>query len=221
MNTHREMTLEEALAAYQKRGEEAVLKNQSKTVGWIVLYNDEKAHVTRDVKPHEYVDVLYNIPIYSWHKNKPARLLFCYDNGHVNVMCPQMLWKDKLRTTRLKQSGYNRNGCKLMRVFVCDKNDYIVICSRDSEGCSYIKAVSLDSRTVHGSMCAMGNIFVREGTPYRWMIVPAELKAWIHPIIMKHNDIGYPLDTFSRFQDLVAFEQWASTVTASPIVSIP
>ncbi len=220
MNTHREMTLEEVLAAYQKRGEETVLRNQSKTVGWIVLYNDEKAHVTRDVKPHDYIDVLYNIPIYSWHKNKPARLLFCYDNGHVNVMCPQVLWKDKLRTTRMKQGGYNRKGCKLMRVFVCDKNDYIVICSRDSKGRSYIKAQSLSSRTDHGSMNAAGNEFVKEGTPYKWMIVPKELKEWVRPIQQRDTRIGSPLEGYTRYADLVEFEKLAAKLSPPVIVGV-
>lgn len=220
MNMRREMTMEEALAAYQRRGEEASRRNQSKTVGWIILYNDEKAHVVRDVKPREYVDVLYNIPIYSWHKKKSARLLYCYDNGHVNVMCPPVLLNGKLRNTRLKQRGYKRNGCNLMRVFVCDKDDYIVICSRDSKGCSYIKAQSLSTRTTHEMMDASGNFFVKDGSPYKWMIVPKELKEWLRTIILNNSSIGYPITVYTRYADLMAFEKCIAELFPPAIVSV-
>ena len=212
--------MEEAQAAYLKRVED-VQRLKSTTIRWIILYNDEDAHVTRAVEPYEYVDVLYNIPIYPWHMNKSSRLLYCYDNGHVNVMSPgDLLSKGKLRNHRLKKSGYNRNGCNLMRVFVCNKDDYIVICSRDAKGKAYIKAMPLSTRTTHDSMNTPGNIFVKEGTPYRWILVPAELKKWILPIVMKINDIGYPLNTYNRFQDLIEFEKWALTVEYPPIVRI-
>lgn len=220
MNTHREMTLEEALAAYQKRMEKARLMT-SKTVRWIVLYNDEEAHVSRAVEPRDYVDVLYNIPVHPWHMNKPSRLLFCYDNGHVNVMSPgELLSKGMLRNHRVKKRGYNRNGCKLMRVFVCDKNDYIVICSRDSKGCSYIKAMPLSSRTAHASMSTPGNIFVENGTPYKWIIVPKELKEWIRPIQLRDTRIGYPLEGYTRYADLVEFEKLTAELSPPVIVGV-
>ena len=220
MDGRREMTLEKAQAAYLKRVE-AVQRLTSTTISWIVLYNDEEAHVSRSVEPRDHIDVLYNIPIHPWHKNKPSRLLYCYDNGHVNVMCPgNLLTKGMLRTHRLKKRGYNRKGCHLMKVFVCDKNDYIVVCSRDSKGHDYIKAMSLSARDDHDSMSTPGNIFVKEGTPYRWMIVPKELKEWIRPIIRKNTDIGFPLSSYNKLQNLIDFENWASRLTTPPIVSI-
>lgn len=214
------MTLEEAQAAYLKRVED-VQQLKSTTVRWIVLYNDEDAHVTRAVEPHDYIDVLYNIPIHPWHMNKPSRLLYCYDNGHVNVMSPgDLLSKGKLRNHRLKKSGYNRKGCNLMGVFVCDKDDYIVICSRDSKARAYIKAMPFSTRDTHDSMSTPGNIFVREGAPFKWMIVPKELKEWIYPISLRNTGLGYPLEGYTRYKDLIAFEKWASKLPAPPIVSI-
>lgn len=220
MTTHREMTLDEALAAYQKRGEEARLLT-SKTVRWIVLYNDEEAHVSRSVGPRDHVDILYNIPVHPCHMNKSSRLLFCYDNGHVNVMNPgELLSKGMLRNHRMKKRGYNRDGSKLMKVFVCDKNDYIVICSRDSKGRSYIKAQSLSSRTAHVTMSTPGNIFVEDGTPYKWMIVPKELKEWVRPIQQRDTRIGYPLEGYTRYADLVEFEKLTAELSPPVIVGV-
>lgn len=218
MNGRREMTLKEAQSAYLNRVEE-IHQLQSKTVRWVCLYNDDEAHVARHKMRYENDNVLFNIPIYPWHNNKQARMLFCYANGHVNVLNPYNLLKDKLRYEGFKKSGYNKSS-QLMRVFVCDKKDYLVICSRNSQGFPYIKAVSLDSRTVHASMCAMGNIFVKEGTPYRWMLVPWELKSWIRPIILRNTGLGYPLEEYIRYKDLIEFEKWASKVSTPPMVSI-
>ena len=46
------MTMEEAQAAYLKRVED-VQRLKSTTIRWIVLYNDEEAHVTRSETPHD------------------------------------------------------------------------------------------------------------------------------------------------------------------------
>ena len=83
--------MKEAQAAYLKRVED-VQRLKSTTIRWIALYNDEEAHVTRSETPHDYIDVLYNIPIPPWHMNKPSRLLYCYDNGDVNIMIPKELF---------------------------------------------------------------------------------------------------------------------------------
>ena len=217
MSMHRGMTIEKALQMYTKRVEEMKLM-KTLTVRWIVLYQDGK--VSRDRERREYEGVTYNIPTYPWHYNKQSRLLFCYDNGHINIMSPLELFKDKLRYNGLKSNGYNQNDCKLMRAFVCDKDDFIVICSRDSKGQSHIKAQTLASRKPHGKMDAVGNVFVKDGTPYRWMVVPKEFKSLIAPILLRGSQIGILLDEYRQYAELQKLIQLVFAMSPPAIVCV-
>ena len=173
--------------AYRKRSE--AVAEKTTTTYRIVLYKDAK--VARDVAERSYADVLYNIPIRPYYYNKKSRLLFCYDNGHVNVMVPWVLLNSKLKIKGLKSNGFKTDTvATLARVMVCHKDDYLVICSYGGDGKKYIKAMPLEHRKPHGAMDAAGNIFVKDARPYRWMVVPKSLVYTIAPIIGKTTDIG-------------------------------
>ena len=173
--------------AYRKRSE--AVAEKINTVYKIVLYKDAK--VARDVEEREYADVLYNIPIHPYYYNKKSRLLFCYDNGHVNVMVPWELLNRKLKIKGLKSNGFKMSDTvSLLKVMVCHKDDYLVICSYGRDGKKYIKAMPLENRTTHEAMDAAGNIFVKDARPYRWMVVPKTLVYTIAPIIYKTPCIG-------------------------------
>lgn len=173
--------------AYRKRSDSVAEKVG--TVYKIVLYKDGK--VARDVEERLYTDVLYNIPIRQYYYNKKSRLLFCYDNGHVNVMVPWGLLNGKLKAKGLKSNGFKLDSnASLLKVMVCHKDDYLVICSYGRDGKKYIKAMPLENRTCHEAMHAAGNIFVRDARPYKWMVVPKPLMYTIAPIIYKTTCIG-------------------------------
>lgn len=174
--------------AYRARSEAVAAK--ARTVYKIVLYKDGK--VSRDVEEREYVDVLYNIRIRPYYYNKKSRMLFCYDNGHVNVMTPYELLNRKLKIKGLKSNGFKMDtDASLHKVCVCHKDDYLVICSYGGDGKKYIKAMPLENRKSHGNMDAAGNIFVKDARPYRWLVVPKTLAYTIAPIICKTTSIGY------------------------------
>ncbi len=182
------MDIEEKIAdAYRKRS--VAVAEKVGTVYKIVLYNDGK--VARDVAERPYIDVLYNIPIRPYYYNKKSRLLFCYDNGHVNVMTPWVLLNGKLKAKGLKSNGFKKDsGTSLLKVMVCHKDDYLVICSYGGDGKKYIKAMPLENRTSHEAMQAAGNLFVKDARPYKWMIVPKSLVYTIGSIIFKSTCIG-------------------------------
>lgn len=204
------MDIHEKIAeSYRKRSEEVAEKVG--TVYKIVLYKDGK--VARDVEERFYADVLYNIPIRRYYYNMKSRLLFCYDNGHVNVMIPWKLLNGKLKMKGLKSNGFKRDSdAYLLKVMVCRKDDYLVICSYGSDGKKYIKAMPLEKREDHDSMNAAGNVFVKDARPYKWMVVPKELVYIIAPIIYKSTNIGVMQDKHSALvaalfrQNAVAME---------------
>lgn len=182
------MDIDEKIAeAYRKRS--IAVAERVGTICKIVLYNDGKA--ARDVEERPYTDVLYNIPIRPYYYNKKSRLLFCYDNGHVNVMIPWVILKGKLKEKGLKSNGFKLDTeASLLKVMVCHKDDYLVICSYGGDGKKYIKAMPLEKRTCHEAMQAAGNIFVKDARPYKWLVVPKALAYTIAPIIYKTTCIG-------------------------------
>lgn len=201
--------------AYRKRSE-AVAGNTNTTYK-IVLYKDGK--VSRDVAEREYVDVLYNIRIPPYYYNKKSRLLFCYDNGHVNVMTPHELLNNKLKQKGLKSNGYKMNtAASLAKVIVCRREDYLVICSYGGDGKKYIKAMPLEHRTSHGNMHAAGNIFVKDACPYRWLVVPQALVYTITPIICKTTYIGHLQEQHRPLVDaLLAQNELAMGLSPRPV----
>ena len=207
------MDIDDKIAdAYLKRSE-AVAEKEG-TVYKIVMYKDAK--VSRDVAERPYTDVLYNIPIRPFYYNKKSRLLFCYDNGHVNVMIPWVLLNSKLKIKGLKSNGFKTDTkASLLRVMVCHKEDYLVICSYGGDGKKYIKAMPLEHRTTHGAMDAAGNIFVKDARPYKWMLVPKSLVYTIAPIICRTTCIG---DLQENHSTLVAalFRQNAFAMELQP-----
>ena len=213
ISTEIEMDIDEKIAdAYRKRS--VAVAEKVGTVYKIVLYNDAK--VARDVEERPYTDVLYNIPIRPYYYNKKSRLLFCYDNGHVNVMVPWVLLNGKLKAKGLKSNGFKKDsGASLLKVIVCHKDDYLVICSYGGDGKKYIKAMPLENRTPHEAMQAAGNILVKDARPYKWMVVPKSLVYTISPIIYKTPCIG---DLQENHSALVAalFRQNAVTREMQP-----
>ncbi|MBQ3217935.1 MAG: hypothetical protein IJB33_03585 [Akkermansia sp.] len=205
----------EIAAAYRKRYE--AVAEKAGTVPKIVLYRDGK--VSRDVEEREYADVLYNIRIHPYYYNKKSRLLFCYDNGHVNVMTPRDLLNGKLKEKGLKSNGYKTNTeASLVKVIVCRHDDYLVMCSYGGDGKKYIKAMPLEGRSSHGDMHLAGNIFVKDARPYKWLVVPGELVYTIKPIICKTTHIGYLQELHRSLVDaLLAENAAAMELKPSPI----
>lgn len=182
------MDINEKIAEEYRKRSNAVAEREG-TVYKIVMYRDGK--VSRDVEERSYEDVKFNVPIRPYYYNKKSRLLFCYDNGHVNVMIPWVLLNGKLKAKGLKSNGFKRNTqATLSKVIVCHRDDYLVICSYGGDGKKYIKAMPLEERTPHEAMDAAGNIFVKDARPYKWMIVPKALVYTISPIIYKSTCIG-------------------------------
>lgn len=215
----REMTMEQALGLYVERAERMDLMNR-KTIRWIVLYDDGR--VSRETQAVEYLNVLFNIPIHPLYQNKQGRLLLCYDNGRVNVLDIKEIFKDKLKAKGFKKNGYcMKDDRKLVRAFVCDKDDYLVICSIDANGKKYIKADLIDKRNATPNMRNEGNIFVKDARPYRWMVFPGALKKWLKPVIVPTGtNRGVPLESYALYPQLVELFRLAEDLNSPPIVCV-
>lgn len=189
-------TIEHALAVYKKRHTDIVTKRGS--TRRIILYRD--GSVAKDTKERGWEDILFDIPIPQYYFNKPSRLLFCYNNGHVNVMRPKSLLEGKLKIKSVKSNGFKQApGLVLMNTFVCKDSDFIVIYSYDAEGVPHVKAMELKDRNVHeDSMHAAGNVFVKESRPYKWMVIPHELQHLIRQIKQRGTSIGIPISDFTN-----------------------
>ena len=211
-------TLEHALAVYAKRQHDVVTKPGS--TRRIVLYRD--ASVAKDTRERDWEDILFDIPIPQYYFNKPSRLLFCYNNGHVNVMRPKTLLEDKLKLKGIKARGFKQApGLVLMNAFVCKDSDFIVIYSYDAEGVPHVKAMELKSRKVHEkSMDAAGNIFVKESRPYKWMVIPHELQHLIRPVFQRTTSIGTPLSHFANAALLDKLAEEISDLAPDAIIKV-
>lgn len=190
----------ERIAAVQDDAE-----NEGKVWRYITLYRD--GMVSSQTKEIAGEDVFLNIPVGAAFKKKSSRLLLCYDNGCVNVLNPAAIIKEKLtKVGKRYANGFNRNGgCKLIAALVCDKEDYLVIRSTDSDGKKFIKAVALKEYSVHSpkSMDTQGNKFVSVDsvTPERYQTVKASMQSVIYPFITppKRYGAGYSADAkYSR-----------------------
>lgn len=160
----------ELLTLYQARCPEIDL---SKTVRHICLYSDGRVTRARGSSPCSSLLCSIDIPAFYYNKSK-ARLLFCYDNGCVNIMNPKEQLSDKLHRPGMKSNGYNQ-AAGLQRVFVCEKTDRLVICCRSTDGQEFMRIFRLENRRVHHTMSAAGNQFVKDERPYRWQILPGRI----------------------------------------------
>ncbi len=141
-----------------------------KTVRHICLYSNGRVTRARENSSCSSLLCSIDVPYYYYNTSK-ARLLFCYDNGCVNIMNPKQQLEDKLHRPGMKSNGYKLTS-RLARVFVCNKTDWLAIFSRTSGGLEYLRLFSLEKRTVHKSMNAAGNQFIKDERAYRWKIIP-------------------------------------------------
>ena len=114
-----------------------------------------------------------DIPSYYYNKSQ-ARLLFCYSNGHVNIVNPKELLELKLHRPGVKSNGFSPKA-PLTRIFICNKTDWLAICCRTAPGQEYLHLFPLAERTVHKTMSAAGNQFVKDAHPYRWQVIPGQI----------------------------------------------
>lgn len=215
MNIPIKTRLEYAQDIYLKR--QANFISKTGTTRKIVLYREGK--VAKDTEERHWADVIYNIPIPPYYFNKQSLMLFCYSNGHANVMIPCVVLESKLKAKGIKSNGYkDEPGLSLMNVFVCHKEDYLVILSRTPSGTKMVKAASLLHRKPHTNMHAAGNVFVKDATPYKWMVIPKELKHILQPIICHNSGPGTELAKYPYASLLEEIEIFADTLEPSPII---
>lgn len=166
---------------------------------YFTLYKDGK--VSQQEETIESDTVLMNIPVGDKYKNKkkskdrkPGRLLLCYDNGCVNVLCPKDVVDNKLTSENRKYAnGYNKeNGVKLLKALVCHVDDYLILRSRKSNGMEMLKAVQISNYRVHdaNSMNTRGNLFIKPelAVPYDMEIVPNLDEGFIKDIVCKPSE---------------------------------
>ena len=163
-------------------------------------------------QPREVVapDVLFDVPLSVAAKNKSARLLLCYDNGCVNIVNPKDVYSQKLKNSRQRyKNGWNTDA-KLLRVYECGDDDYLVVRSRDPQGEPMIKAVHIGNYAVHTglSMQTQGNRIVdpERAAVTDMEIVPGNQQSFIYPVILKSKNSvpGYPAMNF-KYQDVMTF----------------
>ena len=215
MNSSNRNWLERAQEIYLRRQKERTERDG--TIRRIVLFRDGK--VARDTAERDWQDILYNIPIPPCYYNKQSRLLFCYNNGYANVMIPRILLEDKLKAKGVKSNGFkNEPGLVLMNAFVCRKDDYLVIFSSNAEGIRMVKARCLNERSYNEAMNAKGYIFVKDARPYKWMVVPKELRPILLPIIRHDSSPGIELVKYGHAHLLEEIMAFAAELNPAPII---
>ncbi len=199
-------------AAYRARSEAVAEKHRS--TRWISLYKD--GTVARDVVDRANTDVLYNIPIDTFYLNQKSRLLFCYNDGHVNAMITKELFEKKLKEKGFKSRGFKRDTVRtLVRVIVCHEEDYLVICSKSGR---YIKAIQVKNIRVHKTMDAGGIQCLTDEDPTRWLVAPRELNVTIKPILYKSPVPGKLTDKHRSLVDaLLAQNELAMELSPRPV----
>ena len=164
------------------------------------FYND--GSISRQSKAVITSDVLFDIPLSIEAKTKNARLLLCYDNGCVNIVNPKAVYSDKLsKSNQHYKNGWNTDA-KLIHIYECSNEDYLVVRSKKPDGEQMIKAVWIGNYTVHSglSMQTQGNRIVdpERATIVDMELVPGEQQSFISSIVLKSKSTapGYPVQHF-------------------------
>ena len=204
--------------AYMERSR-AIAEKIGKEEAHIMLYLN--GHASCGLLKRHKDRVIFDIPIPNYYNSRKARLLFCYDSGHVNSMFPREVLLEKLRSkTRVNRRGYRDDGLRtLMRVFVCHKDDILIAFSRDAEGKRYIKAGIIKRLIERANMNAFGDLFIEGARPYRWLVVPRVLVDAINPIRGRsYMPLGLPLEEYPFYKKLLALDDFADRLSPCPIV---
>lgn len=166
--------------------------------------------ISRQTKAIASPDVLFDIPLSIAAKTKNARLLLCYNNGCVNIVNPKTVYSDKLsKSNQRYKNGWNTDA-KLLHVYECCNEDYLVVRSRKPDGEHMIKAVCVGNYSVHSglSMQTQGNRIVdpERATIVDMELVPGEQQSFISSIILKSKNSvpGYSAQYF-KFHNALSF----------------
>lgn len=217
MNYGKMITIEQVQRIYLQRQEEVA--GRTGTIRRIVLYND--GNVCKDSEERGYEHILYDIPVPPYYYNLKSRLLYCYADGHVNIMTPKTIFDNQLRNGGIKKNGFNtKKGIQLMNVFVCKEDDFLVVFSLSADGKTrLVRADRIKKRKSHGSMVTPGNEIIREARPYKWMVIPGELERIVKPILRTGHHAGIPLEAYAYAGLLGALDQFTGDLTLAPIIA--
>lgn len=179
---------------------------EERILQYITLYQNRQ--VSRQTNKSAEPDVLFNIPFTASCRNRSARLLFCYQSGHVNVLNPGEIVSGKLKTAgRRYANGFN-NADTLKAIFVCNADDYLVIRSHKNDGTKMIKALHIKPFSVHdaNSMQTPGNklLDVSNASLDDFEIVRNEEYSFIHPVVVKSRNSN-PGILASKWQKVLEF----------------
>ena len=159
-----------------------------------------------------------DIPTYYFNKSR-ARLLFCYDSGHVNIMNPMEQLNTKLHRPGIKYNGYSQKA-RLARVFVCNKTDKLAIFCRNGSSQESLHIFSLENRTVHKTMNAAGNEFIKNLTPFRWQVIPGIIADYLLPKRKQHV-LPQANELYTQIKSLLTKLEEEPTHILSPTIQTP
>ena len=166
--------------------------------------------ISRQSKANVGPEVLFDVPLSIAAKTKNARLLLCYDNGCVNIVNPKAVYSDKLsKSNQHYKNGWNTDA-KLIHIYECCNEDYLVVRSKKPDGEQMIKAVWVGNYNVHSgvSMQTQGNRIVdpERATIVDMELVPGEQQSFISSIILrsKNSVPGYPAQHF-KYHNALSF----------------
>ncbi len=172
------------------------------------FYSD--GSISRQSKAVITPDVLFDVPLSVSAKTKNARLLLCYDNGCVNIVNPKDVYSQKLSNSNQHyKNGWNTDA-KLLHIYECCSEDYLVVRSRRPDGEQMIKAVCIGNYSVHSglSLQTQGNRIVdpERATILDMELVPGAQQSFISSIILKSKSSvpGYPAQYF-KFHNALSF----------------
>lgn len=215
MATYSLLSTSEALLLYQEKRPEI---DWQKTIRRICLYNDGRVTRARESRACSSMLCSIDIPTYYFNKSR-ARLLFCYDSGHVNIMNPMEQLNTKLHRPGIKYNGYSQKA-RLARVFVCNKTDKLAIFCRNSSSQESLHIFSLENRTVHKTMSAAGNEFIKNLTPFRWQVIPGIIADYLLPkrkqLVLPHSN-----ELYAQIKSLLDILEKEPTHIISPTVQTP
>lgn len=149
---------------------------------WIIWYNDGKWKKQRDKS--EEINVHLQVPIYK--ELKDGLLVFCYDNGKVNVMnLKDFQSKVRMNNLESKKPGWSRKGDKPKNIFLMHPTDFLVGYSIDSDGVEHVKLHSISDYTVTQSAANEGSAFIPQNDKVlQYAVIGAEHKNKVKHLIV-------------------------------------
>lgn len=172
---------------------------------WIIWYNNGTWLRQRDKSDEG--NVYIQVPVYK--ELKDGLLVFCYDNGKVNVMKISDFRRGANINKVQQGPGWARTGVRPKDIFVMHPTDFLVGYSVDSDGIQHVKLHSISDYRITASAANEGSAFIPQNSKVlQYAVIGAEHKGKVKHLIVarggRANETG-PALTSPTIQDEIEY----------------